>query len=346
MARIIAAGFAGAVIYFIWGMLAWMAIPLHTPTIHSLPTETAITDALKSQNLETGVYVSPFAADPADMGNPDSEFMKNHTTGPIFSIYYRKDGSAPMNAGVLVSGFLIDLLAAILAATLLSSIGACGRSFWCRVGFVAGLGAFTALVGHLSYWNWMHFPIGYTMAFVIDVIVGWALAGLAIAFLIQPNVVDSTSSAGAVESKAPAPIVSPKPEPATPLRNDAINLLATLQREARFIDIVKEPLSDYSDAQIGAAARDVLRDCGVVLDRLFKLEPVVEKEEGASIDIPSGPESAQYRLAGNSSGEATSGSLVHHGWRAKQCELPRWTGAKAATLIVAPAELEVKASGS
>ena len=59
---------------------------------------------------------------------------------------------------------------------------------------------------------------------------------------------------------AQQPTPPPAAKPPTPVRSDAITLIATLQREARFIDIVKEPLGDYSDEQIGAAARDVLRE--------------------------------------------------------------------------------------
>ena len=58
-------------------------------------------------------------------------------------------------------------------------------------------------------------------------------------------------------------------------------MLATLQREARFVDFVKESLEGYADAQIGAVARDVHRDCGAVLERLFALRPVLaDQEEG------------------------------------------------------------------
>lgn len=177
-------------------------------------------------------------------------------------------------------------------------------------------------------------------------VIGAAVVGLIVgflaAFMIRPKsqrteVINEPAAAASRPEK-------PKQEPklVAPVRNDAISLLATLQREARFIDIVKEPLSDYSDAQVGAAARDVLRDCGAVLDRMFKLEPVVDQEEGAVIEMPTGSESARYRIAGNASSDARSGALVHHGWQAKQCELPKWTGDKAAALIVAPAELEVK----
>ena len=141
----------------------------------------------------------------------------------------------------------------------------------------------------------------------------------------------------------PQSVPKSKPAPAPPARNDAITLLATLQREARFVDIVKEPLADYSDAQVGAAARDVLRDCGAVLDRLFDVQPIVDKEEGADVDLPAGFDAGRFRVTGNVTGEAPyTGPLVHHGWEAKRCALPQWSGSKDAGFVVAPAELEVK----
>ena len=92
-------------------------------------------------------------------------------------------------------------------------------------------------------------------------------------------------------------------------RNDAIALLATLQREARFVDIVSESLDGHSDAQIGAAAHDVLRDSGKVLDRLFSLQPVVDAEEGKSVEVPAGYDAGRYRLTGNVSRAATHGAI-------------------------------------
>lgn len=148
------------------------------------------------------------------------------------------------------------------------------------------------------------------------------------------------------DKKEPEPKPAPLPEaPKTqkPSRNDAITLLAALQREARFVDIVREPLVDYSDAQIGAAARDVLRDCGTVLDRLFGLKPIVEADDGAQIETPAKFDTARYRLTGNVAGEAPfTGALVHHGWEAQRCELPKWSGSDEAAMVVAPVELEVK----
>jgi len=109
------------------------------------------------------------------------------------------------------------------------------------------------------------------------------------------------------------------------------------------VDIVKEPLGDYSDQQIGAAARDVLRDCGAVLDRMFALEGVVDEAEGAELEVPAGFDPGRYRLTGNVAGDPPfRGKLVHHGWRATRCELPQWSGSAASALVVAPVELEIR----
>ena len=66
MKQVALAGIAGAVVFYVWGMLAWMAVPLHTATLAGLPNEAAVTEALKDQTLETGVYVVPYSSNPDD----------------------------------------------------------------------------------------------------------------------------------------------------------------------------------------------------------------------------------------------------------------------------------------
>jgi hypothetical protein len=132
------------------------------------------------------------------------------------------------------------------------------------------------------------------------------------------------------------------PVPRAPVRSEALTLLATLQREARFVDFVKEPLGAYSDAQIGAVARDVHRDCGAVLERLFALRPLLAAEEGSQVEVPAGFDAGQYRLIGNVTGQAPfQGRLTHHGWEATTCHLPAWSGAREAARVVAPIEVEL-----
>jgi hypothetical protein len=138
----------------------------------------------------------------------------------------------------------------------------------------------------------------------------------------------------------------PKPvptiRPPKPVRSEAVTLLATLQREARFIDFVKEPLEVYSDAQIGAAVRDVHRDCAQVLDRLFAIRALDKQEEGSTLEVPAGFDAGRYRLTGNVVGNPPfRGRLVHHGWEAGQVQLPEWSGTPQSARVIAPIEVEL-----
>ncbi len=140
----------------------------------------------------------------------------------------------------------------------------------------------------------------------------------------------------------PKPVELKKPEPKKPTQSEAITLLATLQREARLIDFLKEDLSGYADEQVGAAVRAIQRDSAKVLDRFFALQPVVSDEEGAKISVPAGFDAARYRLTGKVTGNAPfAGTLQHHGWEATKCELPQFTGSDSAAKTVAPAEVEL-----
>ncbi|HWE04056.1 MAG TPA: DUF2760 domain-containing protein [Tepidisphaeraceae bacterium] len=141
----------------------------------------------------------------------------------------------------------------------------------------------------------------------------------------------------------PIPIAAPaQPRPPEPARSEAITLLSVLQRESRLIDFLKENMTPYSDAQVGAAARDVHRDAAAVLDRIFGLTPVMNQAEGTRVEILAGTDLARVRLTGNVTGEAPfSGILRHGGWQVGRTSLPAWNGSPAVANIVAPAEVEL-----
>ncbi len=108
------------------------------------------------------------------------------------------------------------------------------------------------------------------------------------------------------------------------------------------MDFIKEDLSAYSDAQIGAAVRDIHRDCAAVLERLFAIRPVVTAAEGTDFELPHEFDSGRFRIVVNVVGPGPyHGKLVHHGWEATTCQLPVWQGSESAIRIIAPAEVEV-----
>jgi hypothetical protein len=139
--------------------------------------------------------------------------------------------------------------------------------------------------------------------------------------LLSGKVVAATPVAPATAVKtsgtaAPQPVHAER----KPQRSDALTLLATLQREARLIDFLKESLGDYSDAQIGAAVRDVHRDAAAVIDRLFNIRPISAQGEGEEIQAPL--DADRYRFLGTVRGSPPHrGKLVHPGWEAGTCEV-------------------------
>ena len=140
------------------------------------------------------------------------------------------------------------------------------------------------------------------------------------------------------------PSAAKPPEPTRPEPDQAdraLQLLALLQRDGRFIDFLMEDLATYNDAQIGAAVRDVHAGCRRILDRHVTLESILSGSEGDAITIGSSPDPAAVHLVGNVTARPPlRGRLLHKGWRAQRTTLPPLAdpGARA---IVAQAEVEV-----
>lgn len=132
---------------------------------------------------------------------------------------------------------------------------------------------------------------------------------------------------GALPAKAPAPSLPPpskaKEKPDGPPPEDAaLQLLALLQREGRFVDFLEEDVATFSDADIGAAARVVHTGCRKALRDHVKLEPVRNEEEGAKVTLPDASPS-EVKLTGNVQGKGPhTGTLRHRGWRAVDVKLP------------------------
>ena len=139
------------------------------------------------------------------------------------------------------------------------------------------------------------------------------------------------------------PKSAPAKQAPQPIRSEALTLLSTLQREARFLDLVQESLDGFEDAQIGAAARGVLADCHKTLDRMFAIAPLSAAEEGDTLAVPEGASPNAFRIVGSSgsSGTGVSGTVTHRGWKATCCELPKWNGKRDEAWVLAATEVEV-----
>ena len=117
-------------------------------------------------------------------------------------------------------------------------------------------------------------------------------------------------------------------------------MLAILQRDGRLVDFLMEDLAAYSNAQIGAAVRDVHAGCRQALDKYATLAPVLDAAEGSTVTVDAGTDAARVKVVGNVAGAPPfRGVLRHRGWEATRLELPPLPAT--GRTILAPAEVEV-----
>ncbi len=139
-----------------------------------------------------------------------------------------------------------------------------------------------------------------------------------------------------VHAPAPEPVILKESTP-----DAALQLLGLLQKEARFIDFIKEDIATYSDTDIGVAARVVHEGCNKALNEHFTLAPIRSEQEGGKITLPQGFDASSVRLTGNIVGSAPfTGTLIHKGWQVTNIRLPKLTQGHNASILAA-AEVEL-----
>ncbi|RMG18612.1 MAG: DUF2760 domain-containing protein [Planctomycetota bacterium] len=120
----------------------------------------------------------------------------------------------------------------------------------------------------------------------------------------------------------------------------ALALLAWLQREGRLVDFLREDIDDYDDEQVGAAVRAIHKGCAKVLAEGFELEPVLDGEEEASVEVPAGFDPVAIQLSGAVKGDPPfRGTLMHRGWRVTRIDVP--VPETVDPRVLAPAEVEL-----
>jgi hypothetical protein len=144
----------------------------------------------------------------------------------------------------------------------------------------------------------------------------------------------------ATAKPATAKPAAAKPVAAKPERSEALTLLSLLQREARLLDLIQEPLDQYGDAQVGAAARPCLKQCHQTLNRVFDLRPLADAAENTVIPVPAESSPLKIQWVGEVAAQDGKGRVVHPGWKATKCALPTWAGKQDEALVVAPTEVE------
>lgn len=178
--RIVIAGVLAGIVVFIWGAFSHMVLPLGHVGFDD-PSDEAALQAMQSTLPEEGVYMLPHL--PMDQWEDEAAvaaFSERAASSPFALVIYQPQGRNPMDmGGQLGIQFLTVVLGGILAAWIVS-LGALG--FAQRTLVVTAMAAFAWLAISLPYWNWYRFPLDFTVANLVENLVGWTLGGLVIAW--------------------------------------------------------------------------------------------------------------------------------------------------------------------
>jgi hypothetical protein len=179
--RILISGVIGGLVFFFWGAVAHLALPIGTMGMQFAAPHEAVLGAMKQDFQGEGVYILPSL--PKDkMGDADATkaFAPTETSNPYAFVVYQTQGKDTSQMGDnLVKQWASDTLSALIVSFVLA-LGAFG--FGKRVLVSAALGLFSWLTVSVPWWNWYRFPMDFTIGSLLEQVVGWLIAGIAMAW--------------------------------------------------------------------------------------------------------------------------------------------------------------------
>jgi len=159
----LAAGFA----LFVWQTISQVVLPWHEATMREFANAPQVIAAIKAGAAENGMYVAgqgilvAVSFTPTMADKSSTEFM-----GPTLA--------KQLVADILVASLLCMLLVAMPPVT--PTGGA-------RITAIAALAA--ALSIHVSNWIWYGFSPIYVLVNSVDLVIGWAIVGLVLGWLVR-----------------------------------------------------------------------------------------------------------------------------------------------------------------
>ncbi|KAF3361749.1 Uncharacterized protein PHSC3_001699 [Chlamydiales bacterium STE3] len=119
-----------------------------------------------------------------------------------------------------------------------------------------------------------------------------------------------------------------------------LKLLSMLQNNGRLIDFLKEDISNFSDADVGASVRKIHEDCAKLIEETVTIRPLIDQNEGEEIEISASYDPDKFKLVGRVIEPPFKGIIVHRGWKAHKLSLPK--SMESRSEVLCPAEIEIK----
>jgi len=190
--KILLAAFIGAVVQMVWGWLFWGALPFSKSIIQTAESEDAIREVVDANLKESGVYFMPYLG--AYDVDGQAAFQQKHESGPIVTVFFRKEGAPVQSPSILLKGFFHVFVSVLLLLAIMSKAMPRLPSYWSRVMFIFLMGIFAAFYSNYTNSIWWYVPWSYSTGYANYHIVAWLLTGLAIAPVVKPRTTDAVQA--------------------------------------------------------------------------------------------------------------------------------------------------------
>ncbi|WP_449428413.1 hypothetical protein [Rhodanobacter umsongensis] len=180
--RVLVAGLIGGIVMFIWGVAAHMALGFGNVGIHQPVDENVVLATLhEGLGEQAGVYMLP-SFDPKQKNDPYKvrAYSQKAIHAPYAWVVYLPQGDDMMQMGPQIGRqWASDTLSALALAFVM---GLAGLGFRRRIAVAAAAAVFAWLSTMVPYWNWYRFPLDFTWAALVEQLIGWLIAGAAMAW--------------------------------------------------------------------------------------------------------------------------------------------------------------------
>lgn len=168
--KVIKTGLVGGAVIFVWGLIAWLVIPINKLHFNKFKNEAAVAKVMKENADENGFYQIP------SMAHNDHHATAKEMKNDFFAFSAVKLGGKELGkTGSKVAMFIVDVIVASLAAWCLFQTKLDRKK---SIVFITTIGFMLAFMYQMPLVIWLGFPFIFAFKTIIQLVIGWYLASL------------------------------------------------------------------------------------------------------------------------------------------------------------------------
>ncbi len=165
LSYILKVGLIGGASLFIWSIISWTVLPWHNATSHQFINEMQVSQVLKDNAHQKGIYFLPY----------DFEANSDGATSAFISIIPSTSLSDMSMTKMMGVSFITQIFLMLITGALLYRVAR--LNYYSHIGYVGVIGFLIGFGSHVPYWNFFGFDINYTIITILDYTIGWTIAG-------------------------------------------------------------------------------------------------------------------------------------------------------------------------